>query len=51
MNISSGFNVSDDDDDDDNFMVAYAALEWMGSCSSGKKKEIPSDIPAMSGIQ
>jgi hypothetical protein len=49
MNISSGFNVSDDDDDD--FMVAYAALEWMGSSSSGKKKEIPNDISVMSGIQ
>jgi hypothetical protein len=49
MNISSDFNVSDDDDDD--FMVAYAALEWMGSGSSGKKKEIPIDIPVMSGIQ
>jgi hypothetical protein len=49
MNIFSGFNVSDDDDDD--FMVTYAALEWMGSGSSGKKKEIPSDIPVMSGIQ
>jgi hypothetical protein len=49
MNISSDFNVSDDDDDD--FMVAYAALEWMGSGSSDKKKEIPSDILVMSGIQ
>jgi hypothetical protein len=49
MNISSGLNVSDDDDDD--FMVAYAAFEWMGSGSSGKKKEISSDIPVMSGIQ
>jgi hypothetical protein len=46
MNTSSGFNVTDDE-----FMVAYAALEWMGLGSSGKKKEIPSDIPVMSGIQ
>jgi hypothetical protein len=36
MNTSSGFNVTDDE-----FMVAYDALEWMGSGSSGKKKEIP----------
>jgi hypothetical protein len=35
-------NVTDDDDD---FMVAYAALEFMGS-----GKEISSDIPVMSGI-
>jgi hypothetical protein len=37
--------------DDDNFMVAYAALEFMGSGSSGKKKEISSVIPIMSEIQ
>jgi hypothetical protein len=47
MNASSCSNVTDDDDD---FMVAYAALEFMGSGSSGKKKEISSDILVMSGI-
>src|SRR6266498_5612705 len=47
MNASSSSNVNDDDD----FMVAYAALELMGSGSSGKKKEIPTNITFMSGIQ
>jgi hypothetical protein len=37
--------------DDDKFMVAYAALEYMGSRSSGKKKKNPTNILVMSGIQ
>jgi hypothetical protein len=37
--------------DDDEFMVTYAALECMGSESSGKKKKNPTNIPVMTGIQ
>jgi hypothetical protein len=37
--------------DDDKFRVAYAALECMGSESSGKKKENPTNIPVMTGVQ
>jgi hypothetical protein len=37
--------------DDDEFMVAYAAFQCMGSESSGKKKENPTNIPIMTGIQ
>jgi hypothetical protein len=46
---SSKPDVSDNDDDD--FMVAYMALEFMGSRSGAKKKEVVSTIPRMSGIQ
>jgi hypothetical protein len=37
--------------DDDDFMVAYMALEFMGSRSGAKKKEVVSTILRMSGIQ
>ena len=37
--------------DDEEFLLAYAALESMGSGSSGRKKEAPTNIPVMNGIQ
>jgi len=37
---------------DDDFMVAYIALELMGSTSSiAKNKEVVSDVPVMTRIQ
>ena len=36
---------------DDDFMVAYIALELMGSSTSAAKKEMVPTVPRMTGIQ
>jgi hypothetical protein len=38
-------------DSDDDFLVAYLALECMGSGSTGRSAPIPDNIPVMTGIQ
>jgi len=40
--------VSDDDED---FMVAYMAMELMGSRNGARKKVVDPNIPRMTGIQ
>ena len=48
--MSTSSASSEIDSDDDDFMVAYIALECMGS-TGRKKAEIPMTIPTMTGIQ
>ena len=47
-NASCEAEVSDDDED---FMVAYMALELMGSRNGARKKVVDPNIPRMTGIQ
>ena len=47
-NASCETEVSDDDED---FMVAYMALELMGSRNGARKKVVDPNIPRMTGIQ
>jgi len=53
MSISSDEDASQDESGTEvDFMVAYIALELMGSTSSvAKNKEVVSDVPVMTGIQ
>ena len=53
MSISSDEDaIQDESSTDDDFMVAYIALELMGSTSSiAKNKEVVSDVPVMTRIQ
>jgi len=48
--MSTSSASSEIDSDDDDFMVAYIALECMGS-TGRKKAKIPMTIPTMTGIQ
>jgi hypothetical protein len=50
MDVSTSSASSEIDSDDDDFMVAYIALECMGSTCK-KKSEIPMTIPTLTGIQ
>ena len=47
-NASCETEVSDDDED---FMVAYMAMELMGSRNGARKKVVDPNIPRMTGIQ
>ena len=53
MSISSDEDASQDESGtDEDFMVAYIAMELMGSTSSvAKNKEVVPDVPVMTGIQ
>jgi len=52
MSISSDEDASQDESGtDEDFMVAYIALELMGSTSSvAKNKEVVPNVPVMTGI-